>query len=90
MADQQKGRRTAETLPTTRVTIDFMIAIEERHCRTGTICESRSQRFSFPLDLDLDQCANWLKSKDAYILFEDLCVEIGEFLDMDAGARHDR
>ncbi|WP_323810417.1 hypothetical protein [Sphingobium baderi] len=81
MGKRSKKQEAVQTPQLTELDIEFKVTIQEIHCRTGTLCDKRSQTFSFSLDDDFEKAADWLKSGDAYTVFEDLSGEIEAFLD---------
>lgn len=84
MGKRSKKREAVQTPQATELDIEFKVTIQEVHCRTGTLCDKRSQTFSFSLEQDFEKAADWLISEDAYTVFEDLSGEIVAFLDAES------
>lgn len=85
MGKQKKNCKTMQVRPATHVEIEFKVTIKEIHSRTLKNCDQSLATFSFSLDHDFELAAAWLKTDTAELVFDDLCGEIGHYLDVESG-----
>jgi hypothetical protein len=85
MGKGNKNRGAVRVPQATEVEIEFHVTLKEVHCRTGTQCDKRSQNFSSSLEHDFELAAAWLKTDLAEAVFDELCGEIGHYLDAGSG-----
>lgn len=88
MSKKQRKREPNESGSATEVEIQFTVVLKEIHSRTGTQCDERLETFSFTLEHDFVMAAAWLRTDAAETVFDELCGEIGHYLDM--GLRNGR
>lgn len=84
----EKKRSGNQDRPKTEVEIEFKVTLTEVHSRTGTKLDRRHETFSCSLDHDFEAAAAWLITDTAEQAFDELCGEIGHYLD--AGSRRGR
>lgn len=75
MSKRRKKTKFTQVSAELELDIDIQVVIQEIHSRTGTVCDERSQTFSFPLGHDFDKATVWLRSDDAELRFGAVCAE---------------
>ena len=85
MGKGNKRREAVRVSEATEVEIGFKITLTELHSRTGTKLDRRYETFSCSLEHDFELAAAWLKTDVAEQVFDELCGEIGHYLDAESG-----
>jgi hypothetical protein len=85
MSKASNNLRRRQIRPPTEVRLKFKVILSETHWRTGTKCDEHSQTFAFSLEHDFETVSSWLNSDTAQLVFDDLCGEIGHYLDVESG-----
>lgn len=75
MSKKLRNCKAEAANPATEVEVEFRVTIKEVHTRTSTICDKRSNTFTFDFGHDFEAARAWLDSDETWTDLGDMCAE---------------
>jgi hypothetical protein len=75
MSKKLRSRKTEVAIPVTEIEVEFRVTIKEVHARTSTICDKRSNTFTFDFGHDFEAARAWLECDETWSDLGDMCAE---------------